>query len=53
MIDRTYGGVKLYIPKENQIREDDWRYFQGMILVYSPKWINGFSFRDLLDGSNV
>lgn len=40
-VDRTYGGVKLYIPKENEIREVDWRYFQGMILVYSPKWING------------
>ncbi len=42
-VDRTYGGVKLYIPKENEIREVDWRYFQGMILVYSPKWIDGLS----------
>ncbi len=41
--DRTYGGVKLYIPKENEIREVDWRYFQGLVIVYSPKWIDGFS----------
>ena len=42
-IDRTYGGAKLYIPKENEIREVDWRYFQGMVLVYSPKWVDGLS----------
>lgn len=40
-IDRTYGGTLLYIPKENEIREDDWRFFQGLNVSYSPKWING------------
>ncbi|MGW8122600.1 capsule assembly Wzi family protein [Roseivirga echinicomitans] len=29
---------KLYIPKK-----DDWRYFQGLSVSYSPKWISGLS----------
>ncbi len=42
--DYEYAGTKLYIPKINQLGiEDDWRYFQGLILSYSPKWIEGLS----------
>jgi hypothetical protein len=33
---RTYQGIKLYIPKRN-----DWRYINGIILSYHPKWIPG------------
>ena len=42
--DYTYAGTKLYKPKWNQNGEtDDWRYFQGMTITYSPKWIPGLS----------
>ncbi len=42
--DYEYAGTKLYIPKINQLGiEDDWRYFQGLIFSYSPKWIEGLS----------
>ncbi len=42
--DYEYAGTKLYIPKINQNGEtDDWRYLQGYILSYSPKWIDGLS----------
>ncbi len=42
--DREYAGRKLYIPKINQLSEtDDWRYLQGYIISYSPKWIDGLS----------
>ncbi len=42
--DYEYGGRKLYVPKINQIWEtDDWRYFQGFILTYNPKFLKGFS----------
>jgi len=34
--NRTYNGVKLYVPKRN-----DWRYLNGMIISYNPKWIPG------------
>jgi hypothetical protein len=40
-IKRTYGSTLLYIPKENEIRENDWRFFQAFNLSYSPKWIKG------------
>ncbi len=44
MIDRTYGGQTLYVPKINQLGQtNDWRYFQGLNFIYSPKFINGFS----------
>ncbi len=43
--DFEYAGTKLYVPKKNQMnRTDDWRYLQGFIFSYSPKWINGLSF---------
>ena len=42
--DRTYGGTTLYRPKINQNgNEGDWRYFQGYILNYSPKWIKNLN----------
>ena len=42
--DYEFGGRKLYIPKINQIWDtDDWRYFQGFIFTYNPKFIDGFS----------
>ncbi len=36
--NRTWynSSVKLYIPKRN-----DWRYLNGMIISYSPKWVPG------------
>ena len=43
-IDFEYAGTKLYVPKINQLAEtDDWRYLQGYIITYSPKWISGLS----------
>ena len=43
--DFEYAGTKLYVPKINQRGEtDDWRYLQGLIISYSPKWIEGMSF---------
>ncbi len=43
--DYIYAGTKLYVPKINQRGEtDDWRYLQGLIISYSPKWIDGLSF---------
>ena len=42
--DFEYAGTKLYVPKINQNgKTDDWRYLQGFILSYSPKWIDGLS----------
>jgi hypothetical protein len=42
--ERTYAGSKIYVPKINQFLEtDDWRYLQGLIVSYSPKWIDGLS----------
>ena len=42
--DYEYQGRKLFVPKTNQNGEtDDWRYLQGYILSYSPKWIDGLS----------
>ena len=42
--DIEHAGRKLYIPKINQNgKTDDWRYLQGYIFSYSPKWIDGLS----------
>ena len=42
--DYTYAGTNIYVPKINQNGEtDDWRYFQGYSITYSPKWISGLS----------
>ena len=42
--EKTFAGTKLYIPKINQfLEEDDWRYFQGYVISFSPKIINGMS----------
>jgi hypothetical protein len=32
----TYNGVKLYQPKR-----DEWRYINGMVISYHPKWVPG------------
>ncbi len=43
--DYEYAGTKLFVPKINQRGDqDDWRYLQGYIFSYSPKWIEGLSF---------
>ncbi len=43
--DYEYAGTKLYVPKINQLgKRDDWRFLQGFIISYSPKWIDGLSF---------
>ena len=34
--DRFYWGIRRYDPKP-----DDWRYFNGMILSYQPRWVPG------------
>jgi len=34
--NRVYNGVKLYTPKR-----DDWRYINGIVLSYQPKWVTG------------
>lgn len=42
--DYEYAGTKLYAPKINQLGQtDDWRFLQGFIFSYSPKWIDGLS----------
>ena len=33
-----YASTKLYVPKN-----DDWRYFQGLVFTYNPKLISGLS----------
>jgi len=33
---RTFMGHRLYIPKR-----DDWRYVNGIVLSYHPKWVPG------------
>ena len=33
---RINNGNKLYRPKR-----DDWRYLNGMVISYHPKWVNG------------
>lgn len=43
--DFTHSGTKIYVPKINQLgHEDDWRFLNAMVISYSPKFINGFSF---------
>ena len=43
--DFEYAGTKIYVPKINQLgKTGDWRYLQGFIVSYSPKWIEGLSF---------
>ena len=42
--DIEHAGTKLYIPKINQNgKTDDWRYMQGYVFSYTPKWIHGLS----------
>lgn len=42
--DYEYAGRILWIPKINQLAErDDWRFLQGYILTYSPKYIKGLT----------
>ena len=40
-INYEYAGTKLFVPKQNQLSQEDWRYFQGFILTFSPKLIDG------------
>lgn len=40
--ERTFGGSYIFVPKINQRGgQNDWRFFQGYTLTYSPKWIPG------------
>tara|TARA_B100000900_G_scaffold355720_1_gene325085 strand:+ start:3442 stop:5166 length:1725 start_codon:yes stop_codon:yes gene_type:complete len=40
--ERTFANTKLFVPKINQRGETgDWRFFQGITLTYSPKWLSG------------
>jgi hypothetical protein len=42
--DKTYNGRNLWVPEHNQARfGPDWRYFQGLIFTYNPKWTKGLS----------
>lgn len=42
--DFEYGGSKLYIPKRSQTGNvNDWRYLQGYILTFSPKFVKGLN----------
>tara|TARA_B100000963_G_scaffold356919_1_gene378036 strand:+ start:317 stop:1990 length:1674 start_codon:yes stop_codon:yes gene_type:complete len=42
--DFEYAGRKLYVPKINQQSEtNDSRFLQGLIISYSPRWIDGLS----------
>ena len=34
--NRTNNGVKLYVPKRT-----DWRYINGIVVSYQPKWVPG------------
>ena len=39
---RQYAGSNIFVPKINQRGEqNDWRFFQGYAITYSPKWISG------------
>ena len=39
-----YAGRRLYVPKINQQSEtNDSRFLQGLIISYSPRWIDGLS----------
>lgn len=39
ILERDNLGASYYFPKP-----DDWRYFNGMVLTYMPKWIPGLFF---------
>lgn len=41
--DMIFQGRSIYIPKINQVGEvDDWRFFQGLNISFSPTFIKGF-----------
>ena len=41
--DREFMGRVLWKPEHNQARQGpDWRYFQGLIITYNPKWLKNF-----------
>ncbi len=41
--EKIINGSPLFVPRINQQGKiDDWRYFQGAIITYSPKWIKNF-----------
>ena len=33
-LPERFGSTDLYFPKD-----DDWRYYQGLTITYSPKWV--------------
>ena len=37
-LPERFGSTELYFPKK-----DDWRYYQGLTVTYSPKWVKGLS----------
>ncbi|MDB2426523.1 capsule assembly Wzi family protein [Flavobacteriaceae bacterium] len=37
-VPERFGSNELYFPKN-----DDWRYYQGLTITYSPKWVKGLS----------
>ena len=37
-LPERFGSTELYFPKK-----DDWRYYQGLTITYSPKWVKGLS----------
>jgi hypothetical protein len=37
-VPERFGSTELYFPKK-----DDWRYYQGFTITYSPKWVKGLS----------
>jgi len=37
-LPERFGNTELYYPKE-----DDWRFYQGLTITYSPKWVKGLS----------
>ncbi len=42
--DFEYGGNNLYIPKRSQTGNvNDWRYLQGYVLTFSPKFLDGLN----------
>ena len=36
--DYEYASTKLYVPKKN-----DWRYFQGLVFTYNPRFAKNLS----------
>jgi hypothetical protein len=37
-LPERFGNTELYFPKA-----DDWRFYQGLTITYSPKWVKGLS----------